>query len=100
MHTHPIHITPRRLQIASLRAHGHGVKATAKILHIQPNTVNSHCDAILYGTDSVTFTQAVYKLTKQGLILLFIFVVASSVDVDKQRRGSRRRLKIQYELVV
>ena len=93
MHTHPIHITPRRLQIASLRAHGHGVKATAKILHIQPNTVNSHCDAILYGTDSLTFTQAVYKLAKQGLIGLVvgIFIATQCAGGDGLRRAGRGR---------
>ena len=75
VNTQAIRITERRRQIARLRAEGHGVKATAKILHIQPSTVNSHCDAILYETKSVTFTQAVYKLTKQGLITLFICVL-------------------------
>lgn len=99
MHTHPIRITQRRLQIASLRAHGHGVKATARILRIQPNTVNSHCDAILFDTKSVTFTQAVYKLTKQGLITLFVCILTMVfyTEGDKQRRHARRLVQIRYE---
>ena len=61
-------LTPRELQILNLLKEGHNQPVVAVMLSISHQTIKNHCTAILTKMDTPNMVNAVYKLTKAGVL--------------------------------
>ncbi len=84
-------ITNALLEVAKRRARGLTEKEVAQDLSISPIATRRRAGRIVWETDSRNMTEAVYKLTKQGLICILI---ASQVALSSPRTSSRHSRNI------
>jgi dissimilatory sulfite reductase (desulfoviridin) alpha/beta subunit len=76
------------------------VKEVAKKYGVSPSAITQRSDSVLFKTHSHTFKEAIYKLTKAGLLIITITTSLSTTTDNRlnNRRRAPTRPTISYRL--
>lgn len=100
MHSYDRKLTHKELYTAEARI-TLTVKEIAKHDGVSPSAINARCDSVLFKTHSQNIREAIYKLTKAGVITLAICSVLSgtfSPAKPNTRRRAPKRPAISYQV--
>jgi hypothetical protein len=95
-----MNITKACLDVAKQKAKGLSDKETAEKLRISPIATRRRAGRVLWDTESKNMTQAIYKLTKAGLLIITITTSLSTTTDNRlnNRRRAPSRPTISYRV--